>query len=420
MESAKEIDDTFLEKVDCIDLKEGMFVQELDRPWLETPFMFQGFRIKSQEEVETLQKYCEFVFINKTRSEIDPRIIHETADKDPSEDAATTVTTRIQLGTNTYKDIVPIEEELEAARTIYENSNSAVEEIFSSAGDGDAIDVKEATRTTTDIVDSVLRNPDAFMLLQRMKNKNRYRYTHAINSCALAATFCRHLGFSKDQIHDISMGALMLDVGSTRLPDSLIDMEESLNPVTMKLVRHHVQFGLEILENTPDLPPVVREMMLTHHERINGKGYPAGLSGDEIPVSGRIAAIIDCYDAMISSRPYRKKISPVEAISALYHWRNIDFQEDLIEQFIQCIGAYPTGSLVELTSGQVGIVMSQNRVRRLYPRILLILTAEGDPYESPQMIDLWDYSKKTKGEVLEINKVVDADELGIDPSDYYL
>ncbi len=420
MEPAKEINDAFLEKVDCNDLKVGMFVQELDRPWLETPFMFQGFRINNKEEIQSLQKYCEYVFINKTRSQIDPRIIHETVDTDSSEDTDTTVTTRIKLGTNTYPDTAPIEEELDAARTIYEQSNSTVSEIFSTAGEDGAIDVKEAKKTTTGIVESVLRNPDAFMLLQRMKNKNRYRYTHAINSCALAATFCRHLGFSKTEIHDISMGALMLDVGTTRLPDSLIDMEEALNPVSMKLVRHHVQFGMEILDNTPELPPVVREMLLTHHERINGKGYPAGLSGDQIPVSGRIAAIIDCYDAMISSRPYRKKISPVEAISALYNWRNIDFQEDLIEQFIQCIGAYPTGSLVELSSGQVGIVMSQNRVRRLYPKILLILTADGNPYESPQMLDLWEYAQQTRSDKLEISKVVDADELGIDPSDYYL
>ena len=420
MEAAKEINDAFLEKVGCNDLKVGMFVQELDRPWLETPFMFQGFRINNKDEIQSLQKYCEFVFINKTRSQIDPRIIHETVDTDSSEDTDTTVTTRIKLGTNTYPDTAPIEEELDAARTIYEQSNSAVTEIFSTAGEDGAIDVKEAKKTTTGIVESVLRNPDAFMLLQRMKNKNRYRYTHAINSCALAATFCRHLGFSKTEIHDISMGALMLDVGTTRLPDSLIDMEEALNPVSMKLVRHHVQFGMEILDNTPELPPVVREMLLTHHERINGKGYPAGLSGDQIPVSGRIAAIIDCYDAMISSRPYRKKISPVEAISTLYNWRNIDFQEDLIEQFIQCIGAYPTGSLVELSSGQVGIVMSQNRVRRLYPKILLILTADGNPYESPQMLDLWEYAQQTRSDKLEISKVVDADELGIDPSDYYL
>ena len=420
MESAKQNDDTFLEKIDCNDLKEGMFVQELDRPWLETSFMFQGFCIKNAEEIETLKKYCEFVYINKTRSEIDPCIIHAKPDRKPADDEDEVVTTRIRLGTNTYQDTAPIEEELEAARVIYEDSNNAIENIFDTASDGNTIDIKEAAKTTTSIVDSVLRNPDAFMLLQRMKNKTRYRYTHAINSCALAATFCRHLGFSKTEIHDISMGALMFDVGTTKLPDSLIDMAESLNAVSMKLVRHHVQFGLEILDNTPDLPPVVREMMLTHHERINGKGYPGGLKGDQIPVSGRIAAIIDCYDAMISTRPYRKKISPVEAISTLYNWRNIDFQEDLIEQFIQCMGAYPTGSLVELSSGQVGIVMSQNRVRRLYPKILLILTADGEPYESPQMLDLWEYSENTQSEPLEINRVVDAEELGIDPADYYL
>ena len=125
MESVKQVDETFLEKVDCNDLKQGMFVQELDRPWLETSFMFQGFCIKTEEEIESLKKYCEYVFINKARSEIDPRIIHETPDRTSTDEDDEAVTTRIKLGSNTYQDTAPIEEELEAARTIYEESNNA-------------------------------------------------------------------------------------------------------------------------------------------------------------------------------------------------------------------------------------------------------------------------------------------------------
>jgi HD-GYP domain-containing protein (c-di-GMP phosphodiesterase class II) len=213
---------------------------------------------------------------------------------------------------------------------------------------------------------------------------------------------------------------LLLDIGMTQLPDTLVDLPGPFNQVVMKLMRHHVQFGQEILQKTPNMPVVVRDMLLTHHERVNGKGYPNALQDEQIPVCGRIAAIVDCYDAMISERPYKRRITPTVAVCTIYNWRNIDFHEDLIEQFIQCIGAYPTGTLVQLSSGQVGIVMSQNRVRRLYPKILLILNADGEEYQPPVMLDLWDYATRTRGAGLEIRRVVDAEEMGIDPSGYYL
>ena len=244
MEAAENNKYTYLDKIDCSDLREGMFVQELDRPWLETSFMFQGFYIKNAREIEELKKYCEFVYVNRERSEIDPKIYHRIISGNLSADTQATVTTRIPLGTSTWHDSDPVEKELEKARTVYEESSAAIESLFGSAGEEGVIDAKEASKTTTGIVDSVLRNPDAFMLLQRMKSRDQYRYTHAINSCALAATFCRHLGFSKDEILDISMGALMLDVGTIKLPESLLEMTEPLNPLSIKMLRHHVQFGM--------------------------------------------------------------------------------------------------------------------------------------------------------------------------------
>jgi len=420
MQASAEKYESHLEKVACNDLRSGMYVQELDRPWLDTPFLFQGFYIRDDEEIETLRSCCEFVFINKAREEINPEIIHAKSEKKQSTSSRVKTIASRSGGSNKYPDSVVVEKELKTARKVHEESRLSVKDIFTTALGDRTIDLKVASATTSSIVDSVLRNPDAFMLLQRLKSKDSYKFTHAINCCAVAATFCRHLGFSKTEIHDISMGALLLDIGITKLPDIMLDTRGELNPLSMKLVRHHVNFGIELLDNTPDLPGIVRNMVLTHHERVNGKGYPNALKGESIPVCGRIAAIVDCYDAMISNRPYKEKVSPTDAVCAMYNWRNIDFHEDLIEQFIHCIGAYPTGSLVELNSGQIGIVMSQNRVRRLFPKILLIMNANKVQYEHPNTVDLYEHSQKTKGTVLDIKRVLDADELGIDPADYYL
>jgi HD-GYP domain-containing protein (c-di-GMP phosphodiesterase class II) len=419
MQSAVKNQESSYEVVATSDLKIGMYVQELDRPWLETPFMFQGFCIKTAEEIETLCKHCDYVYINKKLGTIDPRIIHGDASSECPEMCKIRDISRTKYSSK-YTDTVIVEKELETARVIYEQSNSAIEDIFNTALSNGTVDLEEASKTTQGIVDSILRNPDAFMLLQRIRERDVYRYNHAINSCALAASFCRHMGFSRNEIQDISLGALMLDIGIIKLPESLINSKDSLSPESLELVRNHVKLGIELINNTPDIPAIVRDMIMTHHERINGKGYPKELKGDQIPVCGRIAAIVDCYDAMISTRPYKKRISPTEALCAMYKWRNIDFHEDLIEQFIQCIGTYPTGSMVELSSGQVGIVMSQNRVRRLYPKILVILNADKVKYEEPHIIDLWEYSQKSMGEVLDIKRMVDAEELGIDASDYYL
>ena len=420
MQSSAENRDEYLEKVLCDDLRSGMYVQELDRPWLDTPFLFQGFYIKDDDEIATLRKCCEFVFVNKAKEVIDPAIRHAKAESKQSTTSHVKAIASKAGGSSRYTDTVVVEQELKTARKIQEESRLSIKDIFTTAHSEGVLDLQSVSKTTTGIVDSVLRNPDAFMLLQRIKNKDSYKFTHAVNCCAVAAAFCRHLGFSKTEIHDISMGAMLLDIGITKLPNTMLDTQGKLNPLSMKLVRQHVNFGIELLDKTTDLPRIVRDMVQTHHERANGKGYPNSLMGEKIPVCGRIAAIVDCYDAMISNRPYKEKVSPTDAVCAMYNWRNIDFHEDLIEQFIHCIGAYPTGSLVELNSGQIGIVMSQNRVRRLFPKILLILNADKVRYEHPNTVDLYEHSLKTKGTVLDIKRVVDSDELGIDPSDYYL
>lgn len=412
--------DLHRKKLTIQELEVGMYVQELDRPWAETPFMFQGFPIKNNNEIGMLMELCEYVYIDVERGMDAPRDYRKpvSSDKSVSQELLDIATNK--QTESCYPDTTDVEHELDAARKIYEDAHNSVRDMFDTLGSGGKVNILEIRDTTNRIVDSVLRNPDAFTLLQKLKYKDRYHYSHAINSCALAASFSRHLGLPREELKEIALGGLMLDIGILKMPNALLKKQGRLTPAMFKLVRHHVDFGIRFLKNIPEFPGTALEMVATHHERVNGKGYPRGLGGEHIPVCGRIAAIVDCYLAMISERPYKKSISEHEAICEIYKWRNIDFNEELVEQFIQCVGAYPTGTLVELSSGQVGIILSQNRLRRLYPKVLLILNADKTHYQEHHTLDLWEYARKSKGKALDIKRALESDAFGIDPADYYL
>jgi HD-GYP domain-containing protein (c-di-GMP phosphodiesterase class II) len=141
-------------------------------------------------------------------------------------------------------------------------------------------------------------------------------------------------------------------------------------------MRGHVNNSLAILERAGILSEDVRNIVRTHHERDDGSGYPAGLSGAHIPLFGRMAGMIDSFDAMTNDRPYRKAAAQHVALQQIYAARSTLFQADLVEQFMTCLGVYPTGSLVELNTGEVAIVMAQNQARRLRPRIMVLTTPE--------------------------------------------
>ena len=407
-------------KIDTKHLVVGMYVQELDRPWVETPFLFQGFKIKDLDEIKGLQELCDFVYIDlELGLDCSVQFNHAVPSRKPTTEQLINIS-RSSSGSSSYSDTTTVEKEIETARGIYHDTHKAIGNLFSRIQAGDRINSADVEDITNNVVDSVLRNPDAFMLLRKLKQKDIHRFSRAVDTCALAASFCRHLGFPEDELRTVAMGALMLDIGTIRLPASLLTKPGPLTPASFKLVRHHIEFGLDILKKSDDLPKTCTEMLATHHERFNGKGYPAGLKENQIPVNGRIAAIVDSYDAMTSRRSYRKTLSPHEAICELYKWRDIDFPSELVEQFIQCLGIYPTGTLVELSSGQVGIILSQNRVRRLFPKILLILNADKEHYEKPHTLDLWEHAQKYKGKVLDIRKALDPKDVDIDPGDYYL
>lgn len=408
-------------KVDTQDLAPGMYISRLDRPWVETPFPFQGFRIKDQNDVANLQRDCQFVYIDIERGEPAKRYLETT-----TRSATRRIDTGLQRilrskpGRPVYTDRVSVEEELTPARASHHSACERVSNILDDVRSGRKLNVGAAQQAVNSMIESILRNPDAFMWLSKLKNKDSYTYTHSIDTCALAITFGRHLGLPRKDLEQVAIGTLLFDIGKMKLPEEFLDKPGRLTEAEFALMQEHVAHSVHLMTNSKGISATSIEVAFSHHERHNGSGYPRGLTSDQTSVYGKIAAIVDCYDAITSERPYSVAMSPHDAIRSLYEWRNVDFQEELVEQFIQCLGVYPTGTLVELNTGQIGIVLSQNRVRRLRPKVMLVLNADKHAYDIAPTIDLMIEAADRQGQMLEISRSLDPGSYGIDPTAYFL
>jgi len=263
-----------------------------------------------------------------------------------------------------------------------------VDRIFEDVTSGRELSVEHVENAVRPLVASVLRSADAFFWIEGLKGHDSYSYSHAIGCSALAAAFGRHMGFAEETIISLAAGGLLMDIGKTQLPQSLLQGTGKLTPAKWTKLQSHVARGVKIVEDSGITDQDVLDIVRTHHERVDGSGYPDGLVGDVIPITGRMLAIIDAYDAMISPRPYRAAISRHQALRQIYAGRDTLFQTELVEQFQVCLGVYPTGSLVELSTGEVAVVMAQNQVRRLRPKVVILTDAEKQPVNDFRQLDL--------------------------------
>lgn len=435
-------------KVLVEDLQEGMYVRELDRPWLDTPFLFQGFLLETAEQLAALRRYCRFVYIDPMQSTEDalkpktasarqhPAAIASTQSR-PRTRATSNAGSSIQhireLSESTtpagrllnklrinYPDQAKVEEELPQAEQTLAQASTAVREIFANIHANDILDGQKVKESISGMTESVIRNPDALLLLTRLKQKSTYVYDHALNVSVHLLAFGRHLGFPKEQMHILGAAGMLLDVGMAKLPGEILDKKGQLAQTEYEAMKGHVRLGIEIIHNSHGIAEKVAEIVAEHHEREDGSGYPLGLRSKQISIFGKMAAVVDCFQALINERPYAAACSPFEALQMLYDWRKDYFHEELVEQFIQCLGIYPVGTLVELNSGEVAIVLAHNRIRRLKPRVMVILDPDKKPYSSPIMLDLLNDPKAMGDEPYQIRRALAEGMYGINPRDYYL
>jgi len=410
-------------RVFVTDLEVGMYVSRLDCEWSETPFPLQGVPITSRDDIDRLSKFCKYVFVDLHRRVapatvstvvgLPPRISAAAAKAPPPPAPANS---RL-IPAHVYTDTATFDEEVPRAREAFEGVTRFAERLVDDIQHGRAIDPGAVDDAVRPLVASVLRSGDAFSWIESLRRRDTYTYQHAVGCSTLAAAFGRHMGFAPEAIVSLAAGGLLMDVGKAQLPEELLNRAGPLNDGEWELARQHVTEGAAILEHSCVVDPEVRDMLMTHHERYDGSGYPEGLAGAAIPLAGRMAAIIDTYHAMSSQRPYRPAVSQHIALRELYAGRDTQFQGELVEQFQACLGVYPTGTLVELNTGEVAVVMMQNHARRLQPRVAVLTRTDKGPREEFIVVDLMNQADVVRREIL---RTLPAGSHGIDPREYFL
>ena len=391
-----------LVKIPAMNLKPGMFVAELDRPWLETPFALQGFVVRNSEEVLYVSDYVDHVYVDAEYS-----------------GRAQPLELAVRPTAHRGKQRLRMSEEFERTRLSFDSAAETLDRVFDSLRKGEEQDIGAVKEAVNPLIEGVFRNQEAVAALVRLKECGDYRYHHGVSMAVWASILGRHIGLHRDELEKLAVGCAMCDVGMTQLPPELLDQAENLDDKQRSIIRAHPLMGADLVKDSGDIDFEILAIIENHHERMDGSGYPRGVEGAAIPLLARIAGLVDAYDAMITPRPYAHARTSSEATQELLDSKGSLFQDSLVEQFVQAIGLFPTGTLVEMNTGEVGIVVAQNNTRRLKPEVVIVLDADKQRLTSPRLIDLDNQRIAEEGERW-ISRELQAGTYGINSEEFFI
>jgi HD-GYP domain-containing protein (c-di-GMP phosphodiesterase class II) len=372
--------------------------------------MFQGFFLRTAQQLQGLRKFCRHVYVDPDRSE--PGALRRSSTM-PVLASAPGFPIR---GKASYVESADVRTEIRSTETVYAQSARALQNLYRPLEKGSAVlDAEEVQLSMARLADSVVRNPDALLLMSKMREKSVAAHARSLQVAIYMMVFGRFLALEREEIGLLGLLGLLQDIGKTRLPAKLLEKQGPLTPEESEMVKKHVELSAHILGITSGLPPKLAALALLHHERQDGNGYPRGLKAYQIGMYGSIAAICDTYDALMAVRPYADEQSPSAAVNVLLKESGTAFHGPLVEQFIQCIGAFPVGSVVELNSREVGIVIAENPVQRLKPVVMVVLDRSGKPIRLSQILDLSKDPKLSASEPYRIRRTLEQSKLEFDP-----
>jgi putative nucleotidyltransferase with HDIG domain len=374
-----------LKKIQTDQIKVGMFIHDLDCAWMNHPFFKNQFKVKHEKTIQKISTSGIKNVIIDTQKGVDLDTAPTIAEVQQSLQEQNEQIAKSQTGLN--KEVL-VEEEIDNAKSILAEAGKTIKIIMERVRLDKQTEVETIESITQRIVDSVFRNKDALIILGRIKSKDEYTFMHSVNVGALTAAFSRVLGLDRDKIIPIATGALCHDIGKARIPLEILNKPGRLTEEEFRIVKTHVEHSCQILSSTSAMCPEALDIAAQHHERIDGSGYPYGLKGEEISTVGQISAIVDVYDALTSERSYKEAWEPSFVLKKLLEWSPNHFKTELVHQFIRCLGVYPAGTLVQLASGLVGIVMEQCERDLLRPTIRIIYSAKEGCYVPVKELNL--------------------------------
>ncbi len=287
-----------------------------------------------------------------------------------------------------YSDQISIEQEIAYARSVIEITDTLLKKLSEEINDDRTITLEDVQPAVQLLTESIMSNPDALMWLLRLRSKNTTVYAHGLKVSVYMMTLGRHLGFGRQQLTELGYIGILLDIGKLELPETLWQKPGKYTTQEQLLMETHISAGIAVLESGQLLTANIVAGIREHHERLDGSGYPRGLAGNDISMYGRISAIADSFAAMTSERTYAATRSSFDAMKELFKMAESQLHAPLVEEFVQAIGIFPVGSMIELSSGEIAIVLEHNKIRRLEPRILMLTAADKSLLQKPEVMDL--------------------------------
>lgn len=362
-------------KVTVDQLTIGMYVVELDRPWSETAFLFQGFRIRQQQEILLLGEVCQFVWVDARRS---------FGAKQQLEDNLLSLAAE-QLQPQIAK--VEFSQEMQQAEPAFHSAREQSLRILEAVRLGHELDVVQVKVVVKECVESMLRNPGAMLWLARIKVSDEYTAEHSLRVAIFAIALGRELNLRQGELEHLGMCGMLHDVGKIKVPNEILNKPGALTPHELRIMQSHASEGRKLLMSNQQVTAAAVDVAYSHHERLDGRGYPRGLDAPRIPYFAKIVAVVDAYDAINSDRVYSKGKSSLEALRILFEASGSHFDAELVGLFVRRIGIYPPGEIVEMTNGEVGIIVACSPLSKLKPRVLLVLDEQKQP-GTERVVDL--------------------------------
>lgn len=405
-----------LYKVDSSDLLLGMFVADLDCTWSATPFPVGGFHVRTAEDILTLQKYCKFVFIDTQRG-LTPRALSPNQLTIlSSARRAVPVPAALKIDRNAYSDTRTIKQSIDKAHELYIELQEQFLTLTKAVRQGDNLQVHDLDKPIEAMIDCIIANPQTLVWLMNTDPTEIMHSDYCVRSAIWATILARQIGMNRKQMSVLFLGTLLADIGMYLLPEKLVSKRGAFRKKEFLAYRKHVEFGLELLTQHKELDDRISTIVHCHHERHDGLGFPRRLRGEQIPALARFANLAYCYERLLGTNSKSGKCSPAKAMSKLYKQRVLKFPEQLVSEFIHLLGMYPVGTIVELASKELAIVLEQNTEEKLYPRVAILTDTNKSTLAEPRVVDL---VKEKQAEVSRsIIGVPDVKQLDVHARDY--
>lgn len=310
----------------------------------------------------------------------------------------------------------PLSRELQQASHCQQASTRLIEHVFERIVHGHQIDVPACRAVVRDNLDSLLRNESAMLWLTRLKSQDEYTSQHCIAVSIMAMGFGQHLGLASEALEQLGLCGLLHDVGKIRVDQRLLNKPDKLTPEEFEHIKGHARLGYALLKQHADLAAIVSQTAHGHHERLDGTGYPQGLQEEQIPYFTRIISIVDCFDAITSQRVYDRARSVKDAFKVLMDERDTQFDAELVMRFIEWLGIFPVGTLVELHTGEVGVVLEKNSRLQLRPKVAVLVDRDGQRCP-PRFLDLARICVDGEGQPYRITACLPDGALGLHMAD---